>query len=125
MNELSSQASQAKFAANEPTIEEIGLWDEEKLLQWIQWKLPIPLKNKDAEKFLNAEIDGQVFSKHVGDRDFFISAGFSIGVSDKLAELAKETIGRKSKYFLLYHGRHTDNELTVSQGRASSKLYSH
>src|SRR2546429_9871906 len=103
--------SQAKSAVNEPTIREIRSLDEGQLLQWIQQKLPKPLKAKDVEMFLMAEIDGNVFLRHAGDLDFFMKAGLTLGVSDYLAELAN--IGRKSKYTHLYHGRHADSQLTM------------
>ena len=63
--------------------------------------MSVPLKPDDEEKFLNARIDGEVFSNHPGDREFFIGAGLSYGVSDKLAELAKNTISKKSKYSIM------------------------
>ena len=97
---------------NDATNDEINSLNKDNLLDWIQRKLPIPLKPEDAEKFLDVDIDGYVFSNHAGDRDFFISAGFSFGVSDKLAILAKEATGRKRKYS---HGHHTDCQLTTSQ----------
>ena len=108
-DELSSQTGQSKSAADEPTIEEIRSWDENKLLQWIQQKLPAPLEPKDVKRFLNAVIDGSVFLRGAGDRKFFQDAGLSFVASVKLAELAKETVekitGMKSKYSHLYHGR--------------------
>src|SRR5436190_7228395 len=86
----SSQAGQAGSAANVGAIQDIRRWDADELLPWIQQKLYIPLKPKDAERFLNAEIDGEVFFGHP-DRMFFVSAGFSFGVSTKLADLAEIT----------------------------------
>src|SRR6266516_3936386 len=90
----SSQAGQTKTATNEPTIEEIRSWDRKKLLLWILQKLSI--EPEDEEKFSNAKINGKVFSNHAGDREFFMSAGLPLGVSDELADLARET-SNKSK----------------------------
>ena len=104
-NKLSSQAGQAKFAADEPTIEEIGSWDENKLLEWIQRKLSIPLKHEDGAKFLNAVIDGSVFLLGADDKKSFQGAGLSFGASVKLAELARET----SKHSLSCYGRNSDS----------------
>jgi hypothetical protein len=104
-NKLSSQASQAKFAADNPTIEEIRSWDENKLLEWIQRKLSIPLKDEDKAKFLNAVIDGSIFLLGAGDNKFFQGTGLSFGASIKLAELARET----SKHSLSCYGRGSDS----------------
>jgi hypothetical protein len=109
-NEQSSQAGQAKSAANEPTIEDIRSWDKNKLLLWIQRKLSSPLELTDAEKFLNAGIDGTVFFGGADDKKFFEGAGLSFGASFKLAELVEKTLGRKSKYSFLV----TDVTQTVS-----------
>jgi hypothetical protein len=43
----------------------------------------------DAEIIIRAKIDGSVFLKGAGDRNFFRDAGLSFGPSVKLAELAK------------------------------------
>ena len=104
----SSQACQAGSAANVRAIQDIRGWDADELLPWIQQKLYIPLKPKDVERFSNAEIDGEVFLRHPGDRMFFVSAGFSFGVSDKLADLAEIT-RKKSKYSHLYHGYYANS----------------
>ena len=97
----SSQVGQAEPTINEPTVQEIRSWDEDKLLEWIQQKLSRPLKPDNKEKFLNAEIDGEVFLNHGGDWEFFMRVGFSYGVSDKLSELARNTISKKSKYSIM------------------------
>src|SRR3982751_6678635 len=68
----SSQVGQAEPTINEPAVQELRSWNEAKLLEWIQQKLSVPLKPDDEEKFLNARIDGEVFSNHPGDREFFI-----------------------------------------------------
>jgi hypothetical protein len=103
-NELSSRAGQAKSATDKPTTEKIGLWDENRLFKWIQEKLPIPLKDEDGAKFLNAGIDGTVFLRGADDKKFFQDAGLSFGASVKLAELARET----SKHYLSCYGRNSD-----------------
>ena len=97
----SSQVGQAEPTINEPTVQEIRSWDEDKLLEWIQQKLSRPLKTEDREKFLKAGIDGEVFSNHGGDWEFFMRVGFSYGVSDKLSELARNTNRKKSKYSIM------------------------
>ena len=96
----SSQVSQAEPTINEPTVQEIRSFDEAKLLEWIQQKLSVPLKPDDKEKFLNAEIDGEVFLGAAGNKEFFRWAGLSFGVSYQLAELAN-TISKKSKYSIM------------------------
>jgi hypothetical protein len=75
--------------------------------------LPVPLDPEDAEKFPKTGIDGSVFLEGVGGKEFFQNTGLSLGTNVKLAKLARE-MGRKSKYFLLYHGRHADSQFTVS-----------
>ena len=97
----SSQVGQAEPTINEPTVQEIRSFDEAKLLEWIQQKLSVPLKPDDEEKFLNARIDGEIFSNLGGNWEFFMRVGFSYGVSDKLAELARNTISKKSKYSIM------------------------
>jgi len=116
----SSQVSQAEPTINEPTVQEIRSFDEAKLLEWIQQKLSVPLKPDDEEKFLNAEISGEVFLDSAGSEDFYTrpSIGLAFGASFQLAELAREVIGRKSKYSyltqtasLLYHrGQRTSGD---------------
>jgi len=89
----------AESAANEPTIEEIESWESEKLLEWIQQKLSVKLKPEDGAKLLKAEIDGELFIGLASHKlsTVFEKAGLSIGVSSKLAKLAREAIGSKSK----------------------------
>jgi len=82
----SSQANETGPAANEPTIREIRTWEADKLLEWIQQRLSVPLRPTNSRKFLDAEIEGEAFLSHAGDRAFFISAGLSFGIGEKLAE---------------------------------------
>jgi hypothetical protein len=105
LNELSSQASQAASATDEPTIQDITSWDPKKLLSWIQKKLPRPLEHTDTEKFLNIGIDGAVFFGGAGNRGFFERAGLSFTASFKLAKLA----GEISKHSLSCYGRNSDS----------------
>ena len=79
----------------------IKSWNTNQLLDWIQQNLTEPLDNEDKELFLKAKINGRVFLEGVGDRGFFQSAGLSFGASVELARLAKDTMGRKSKFCLL------------------------
>ena len=44
---------------------------------------------KNIQKIVEAEVDGDVFLKGTGNLDFFMRAGFSLGTSVKLSELAK------------------------------------
>ena len=97
----SSQVGQAEPTINEPTVQEIRSWDEDKLLEWIQQKLSRPLKPNDKEKLLNAEIDGEVFLGAAGNKEFFRWAGFSFGASFKLSELAENIVSKKSKYSIM------------------------
>ena len=113
----SKQSGQAMSATNDSTIDMIRRWKKDELLKWIQQKLSIPLEPQDAEKFSNAGIDGEVFLKGAGNKDFFIKAGLSFGVSVKLAELAKETTGRKSKWFRLHHTRYADKHHRLHHAR--------
>jgi len=117
-NNLGSQAGQAMPAANEPTAQEIRTWNKNKLLEWVQRKLPSPLEPEDAEAFLKARMNGDAFLYLAGDRATFQENGFSVGGSVQLASLAGEIIGRKSKNCPLYHGR-ADSQLIVSQGTAN------
>jgi len=86
--ELCSQSGET-----DPTIREIRTWETDKLLERIQRRLSVPLKPADSGKFLDAEIEGEAFLN--GNRDFFISAGFSFGISQGPAELARKTISKK------------------------------
>ena len=99
----SSQVGQAEPTINEPTVQEIRSWDEDKLLEWIQQKLSRPLNPNDKEKFLKAGIDGVVFLASAGSEDFYTrpSIGLSFGASFQLAELARNTISKKSKYSIM------------------------
>jgi hypothetical protein len=85
-------------ATKEPTIDEIRSWNEGRLLAWFQQILSKPLKQKYEKKLLNAEIDGEIFLNHAGDSEFFVRAGLSLGASDRLAQLAKDSIRRESEH---------------------------
>jgi len=115
----SKQSGQAMSATNDSTIDMIRRWKKDELLKWIQQKLSIPLEPQDAEKLSNANIHGVVFLKGAGNEDFFLKAGLSFGASVQLAELARETVGKKKseccrstsyadKRHRLYHARHAD-----------------
>src|SRR5437763_9505625 len=85
---LNHLGSQADSAINEPTSEEIRSWDRKKLLLWILQKLST--EPEDEEKFSKAKINGKDFSNHACDLGFFMRVGLPLGVSDELAELARE-----------------------------------
>jgi hypothetical protein len=100
---LSSQAGQANPVTNEPTTQEMEIWDTHELLQWIQEKKSKLLKDENLEKFKAACISGNTFLKYAGDVQFFrIECNLPIGISSDLADLANET--KKSKHCLSYHG---------------------
>jgi hypothetical protein len=82
--------SQAK-----PTIEQIEKWDKNELLGWIHKKLPGLLTGDDLEKFETASIRGRTFVRHAGDVEFFQKM-LPYGISDELANLAMEIVGRET-----------------------------
>lgn len=84
-------------AENEPTAEAIGSLDEEKLLEWIQKKLPSLRETDNSDRFLKSRINGQVFLVGAGDVDFFMEAGLAFGPSFELAELAQNVIGDREQ----------------------------
>jgi hypothetical protein len=103
-------------AENEPTAEAIESLDEEKLLEWIQKKLPSLRRTDNNDRFLKSRINGHVFLMGAGNEDFFMEAGLPFRPSVELAELAQNVIGKKSKCYSLFHPRHTEGQLTTSQG---------
>ena len=88
---------------HKPTAEEVGAWDVDELLEWIQQVRPKLLRVESLEKFKAAEISGEVFLNHAGDYEVFRKIfNLSVGPSVVLAELARvikegETAGMKSK----------------------------
>ena len=89
-SQLGSQSSREMPATNELTIDDVKGWNTNKLLEWIQQQLSIPLKPKDEKKFLDADIDGEAFLGLASNRESFRSVGLSLGASQKLAQLAKK-----------------------------------
>ena len=85
-SDLSSQAGQAKSAADEPTIEEIGSWDENKLLEWIQQNYRFILKGDNLENFKKACIGGIAFLD--SDVEFYETCRLPRGVGLALKRLA-------------------------------------
>ncbi|PUU79217.1 hypothetical protein B9Z19DRAFT_1125584 [Tuber borchii] len=79
---------------NDLITQGITSWEPKKLLGYIQEKLSVPLNAVDAEKFLEAQIDGSVFLFGAGDRSFFQNASLSFGSSVKLAGLSENIAGR-------------------------------
>ena len=78
------------MAMDNPTIQDIERWDATKLAKWIQQVLDPPLHPDDAEKIIKTRINGRVFLRNAGNRDFFRrDADLSLGASDDLADLAK------------------------------------
>jgi hypothetical protein len=108
-HEQTGPSSQAKPVTNEPTTQEIKGWNVAKLLEWIKQKKPDLLRDEDIEKFKTERISGRTFLKYAGNKDFFQnSCHLPTGTSSDLADLAKETNDRKSKYYLSYHASHAD-----------------
>jgi len=62
-----------------------------------------PLDPKNIQKIVEAEVDWDVFLKGAGNLDFFMRAGFSLGTSVKLSELAKGFAIATGKFYLSYH----------------------
>jgi hypothetical protein len=108
---LSSQAGQTKPVTNEPTTQEMEIWNKDTLLLWIQDKKPELLDDGVLETFKAARISGKAFLKYAGDVQFFKECDLPMGTSSDLADLAHEI--KKSKHCLSYHGC---SQLTVSQG---------
>jgi hypothetical protein len=89
----SEQASQA-----EPTIEEIENWDEDRLLLQIKNMRRGLLRGNNLKKFKAAFINGGVFVDHAGDVEFFENkCKLPIGISERLANLAREIAGGKER----------------------------
>ena len=81
-----------------PTVEEIKSWDEDELLRHIQEKAPKLLKGDKLEKFKNAYIDGVLFLKHAGDKNYYREDhDLPRGTSERLADLASEIAGMAQK----------------------------
>jgi hypothetical protein len=99
--ELSSQAGQAKPVTNEPTTQEMEIWNKDKLLLWIQEKKPELFEDEVLETSKAARVSGKAFLNHAGDLGFFKGCNLPMGTSWDLADLAKET--KKSKHYLSYH----------------------
>ena len=78
-------------------------WDETQLLTFIQQNLEIPLKPTDAQKLLDAGIDGEAFLYAASQRDYFHQVvGLSIGAGLKVEQLAKiAKADTESKFYLI------------------------
>jgi hypothetical protein len=109
--ELSSQAGQAKPVTNEPTTQEMEIWNKHKLLLWIQEKKPELFEDEVLEIFKAAHISGKAFLKYAGDVQFFKECNLPMGTSSDLADLAKEA--KKSKHCLSYHRCSSDSQLIM------------
>jgi hypothetical protein len=70
-----------------PTVQQMEDWDKDELLRWIQQKEPNLLSGDDLEKYIAAEISGNVFLWAAGDADFFMKADLPLGISLGLAIL--------------------------------------
>jgi len=95
--------------------QEIRSLNRKTLLEWLKQKLSLEPEDekKFSETFSEAGIDAQVFLKGAGDDELFQRAGFTFGVSIRLADLASEvigedTVGTKSKSYLSCHPCHAE-----------------
>jgi hypothetical protein len=108
-HERTGPSSQAEPVTDEPTTREIKDWSVDKLLEWIKQKKPDLLRDEDIERFKTERISGQTFLKYAGNMYFFQNdCDLPTGTSSDLADLAKETKNRNSKYYLSYHASHAD-----------------
>ena len=106
-SELSSQSGQAIFATSDVLIEEMRHFGNDRLLKWIRQKEPDLISGDDIEKFKAKRITGRAFLNHAGDKKFFqVYCELPPVLSDDLADLASEIVGRKSKYYHLHHTLH-------------------
>jgi hypothetical protein len=72
-----------------PTVQEMGTWDAERLLQWIQQRKPNIFQGGHLEQFKNIGIDGEAFL--ISDLEFFhTTCGLHPVVSLKLKDLVNE-----------------------------------
>ena len=79
-------------------------WDETQLLTFIQQHLKIPLKPADAQKLLDAGIDGEAFlyAAMQPERLFHQVVGLSIGAGLKVEQLAKiAKADTEGKFYLI------------------------
>jgi hypothetical protein len=122
------------------TAEQIKSWDVDKLLDWIQHKLPNQLKDDTIKKLKKAGISGRAFLKLADKMEFFneklnLSIGLSLALADLASEIVEgETAGIKSMFtiFMPHTPRRQqadnvtgnrqqaeDEELSYSQSRKS------
>ena len=119
--DVSPEHNLKQASSTKPTIEETNKWDNDKLLEWIQQRLPKLLKGGILEKFKTAHIRGDVFLNHAGDVEFFENTcNLPFEISWELAYLSweiagGETAGIKGKLLSLIPcvpGRRQANNLT-------------
>jgi hypothetical protein len=78
--------------------------DPTTLLDFVQRKLDLPLNDKNAQKLLDAEINGSAFLQGAKDETFFTKAGLAFGPSVNLSELARvvvEAENVKGRFYLI------------------------
>jgi hypothetical protein len=113
--ETNPEQNALQSAANERTTEGIRSWGTNKLILSIQNEQPELLSDEIILKLRAERISGRTFLKHAGDVEFFHEkCKLPLGTSEDFADLAKEL--EQSKYYLSYHGRNSDSQLTMSQG---------
>jgi hypothetical protein len=93
------QASQT-----ESTIDKMKGYDVDELLEWFEQNRPKTLTGKPRDKFKDADINGDSFLKHAGDKKFFLEdCKLPAATSERLADLASEIAGVVQK------GKSTDH----------------
>src|SRR4051794_6738078 len=101
------QASQT-----ESTIDKIKGYDVDELLEWFEQNRPKTLTGKPRDKFKDADINGDSFLKHAGDKKFFLEdCKLPAATSERLADLASEIAGvvQKGKEQDTSTGKSTDH----------------
>jgi len=73
------QSSLTGRAMSAADIEKMNIWNTQTLLQWIQQNSPDRLNSKNAETFLNDEIDGRLFLASAGSIDSFKMPVYLLG----------------------------------------------
>src|SRR5271155_136659 len=92
-SESEQTESSTEVLPNIPIVEDMNTWDEKKVLQWIQQRIPDMLKDKNLDTFNKAGFDAGFLDSNVG---FFHSCGLPPGISRALQALANEV--NKSKF---------------------------
>ena len=95
------------MAMGNPTIQDIERWDATKLAKWIQQVLDPPLHYDDEKMIIQQGINGRVFLRSAGNRDFFrrdvlASHLGPVSTSRSWPKVSPVQLSRVS-YYLSYH----------------------